>query len=99
MTTDEIIRKAIEELQGQVAIGDVVGHPSHRITHYLIAIEDGMGICQLPGGDINRFPLAELFDANAVRARAVKIRILERMALIYDEPDSIERRAARAKEN
>ena len=58
-----------------------------------------MGICQLPGGEINRFPLEELFDANAVKARAVEIKVLESTALVCDKLDNIERMAIHRKEN
>ena len=99
MTTDEMIQQAIKELQGQVAIGDIVAHPSHRRTHYLIETEGGVGICQLPSGEINRFPLEELFDPTAVKARAVENKVLESTALVCDKLDSVERMAIHAKEN
>ena len=64
MTVDELIQKAIKELQGQVSIGDVVAHLSHRLAHTLVGIKAGIGVCELPNGEVNRFPVRELFDAN-----------------------------------
>ena len=100
MTTDEMIQQAIKELQGQVAIGDVVAHQSHRLAHHLVEIEDGrVGVCQLPNGGINRFLISELFDANKVKARAIEIRLMESTALIHGRVEDLERMATHAKEN
>lgn len=81
MTIDEMIQQAIRELQGQVSVGDVVAHPSHRLTHTLVEIRQGIGICELPNGEINRFSIKELFDANKVKARAIELQLAENMKL------------------
>jgi len=81
MTIDNLIQQAIKELQGQVSVGDVVAHPSHRLTHTLVKVKQEIGVCELPNGEVNRFPVKELFDANKVKARAIELRLAESMKL------------------
>jgi hypothetical protein len=91
MTKDEMIRLAIREFQGQVSVGDIVAHQSHRLTHTLVEIEQGIGICELPNGEVNRFPVSELFDANKVKARAVELQRAENTALASELENALDR--------
>lgn len=69
----ELIEKAIDQLIGQVGIGDTVAHRSHELTHKLVDILGDSGVCALPDGTVNIFPVAELFDANKVKDIAVSM--------------------------
>jgi len=73
MTDDEMIEQAIDEFMGQVPVGDIVGHRSHRLSFTLVDVIDDMGICKLPDSEQYMFPLGELFDVNKVKARAVEL--------------------------
>lgn len=73
-TEKQIINQAISELRGDVSIGDVVAHVSHPLTHRLVDIVGGIGICELLDGSINKFPIYELFDANKVKNRAIELK-------------------------
>ena len=74
-TSDEIIEQAEFELAGQVSVGDIVGHRDHRLAHTLIDIVGDIGICTLPSGEQRMWPVAELFDVNKVRDRAVELAV------------------------
>ena len=50
---NQYTRLAINELYGRVDIGDIVGHESHKLSHLLICIANGMAVYRLPDGTIN----------------------------------------------
>lgn len=70
---DDLMNQAIEELQGQVNIGDIVAHRSHKLSYTLIDIINGMAICELPDGTRHTWPISELFDVNKVKNRAIQL--------------------------
>lgn len=77
LNTDKYyINQAIIELSGHAAIGSVVAHRSHEKAHTLIDITNGLALCELPDGTINIFPIAEVFDVNAVKRMAVQKKIM-----------------------
>ena len=71
--------EAIEEHIGNVQIGDVVAHQSHKLTHTLIDIVGKIGTCQLPDDTINHFFITELFNVNSVAATAFNNKIIDGM--------------------
>lgn len=80
--SDEHYREtAIRALIGKIKIGDVVATHSHPLAHMLIDIIDNIGICELPDGEINKFPVSELFDINAVCNRAVTLKLLDGLTI------------------
>lgn len=78
-TNDDYLNEAINKHIGKVAIGDVVAHRSHRLAHTLIDIVGDIGICNLPDGTINQFPVDELFEPNKVRHTAFSNKILDNL--------------------
>lgn len=67
------IDMAINELIGQVEIGDVVANRNHELAHTLIDIAGNMAICELPTGERNIWPVADIFDVNRVKRRAIEL--------------------------
>lgn len=66
-TQKEQIEKHFEKCKGDVQVGDVVAHQSHKITHTLNDIIKGIGFCSTPDGEKNQWPINELADPNKVK--------------------------------
>lgn len=64
----EIIGQAIEELKGDVDVGDVVGSLDNTISFELVAIEGDTAVMRNNAGTV-RYPVAEIFDVNKVLRR------------------------------
>lgn len=76
-TNEDYINEAIDCHLGDVRIGDIVTHRSHRLAHTLVGIVGNTGICKLPDSTINNFPLNELFDPNKVKHTASNNKIID----------------------
>lgn len=81
MNNKEIMDLAIDELIGKVKIGDIVACRSHKLTHTLVDIVGNIGICSLPDGTVNHFPISELFDVNRMMNRALQLKFEESLLI------------------
>ena len=75
MTTEEIIAAAILRVRGgPFAPGQAVSHPNEPITREFVRSEGSVAITRDVEGVEYRYPIAEMFDPNAARDEAFRIK-------------------------
>lgn len=79
MTRKEAINQAFKNCGGDVSIGDIVAHQSHKLTHRLVDIVGGLGVCKLPDGTTHTWPTCELADPNKVKTEAIRLMVLTQL--------------------
>ena len=78
MKTDkDYINQAINELMGKATVGSIIGHRSDEIAYSLSDIINDTAICILPNGKTKTFPVAEIFDVNMVKNRAIELKFID----------------------
>lgn len=80
MKTSQIIDRAFEQCLGDVQVGNVVTHKSHRLAFNLYDIIDGIGYCSIPGGERKQWPISELANTNKVKNLAVELAIKDALS-------------------
>ena len=75
MNNSKLINKAFNELKGDIKIGDIIAHRSHRLAHKLVDIVGNIAVCSLPDGTINKWSVDEIANVNKVKNRAIELAI------------------------